>query len=219
MIAGLQYLFFISCGRQTLNNKLKIMESQNFSPQESLQLIQNMIEKTRADMGDNTGQFLLWGWLTFIACTAQFILLKAGYENHSLVWLIMFPGVIISIYMGIKDSKKHKATTYIGESMKFLWTGMGISFFVLAMILSSFGWKDNVFPFFMLLYGLGTFVSGKFLQFKPLVWGGLGAWTLAIVSVYFSYEYQILFGAGAILVSYLIPAYMLRSKKNHSSNT
>lgn len=194
------------------------MESQNFSPQESLRLIQDMIEKTRADMSDNTGQFLLWGWLTFIACTAQFILLKAGYENHSLVWLVMIPGVIISTYMGIKDSKKHKATTYIGESMKFLWMGMGISFFVLGMILSRFGWKDNVFPFFMLLYGLGTFISGKFLQFKPLIYGGLAAWSLAIISVYFSYEYQTLFAAGAILVSYIIPAYLLRNKNKSLYN-
>ena len=189
------------------------MAEASLSPQESLQLIQSMISKTRKDMGDNSRHFLLWGWITFASCTGQFILKNIlGYEKHYLVWLLVFPAVIISAVMGIKENKKRAATTYIGDSMKYLWTGMGISYFVLSMILSRMGWGISIFPFFILLYGLGTFVSGKFLQFKPLVYGGLIAWILAIASTFFNYDYQMLFGAAAILVSYIVPAYMLRSK-------
>ena len=43
------------------------MQEENFSPQDSLKLIQTMIAKTRRDMGDNRNQFLLWGWITFTA--------------------------------------------------------------------------------------------------------------------------------------------------------
>jgi len=189
------------------------MEQENFSPQESLQLIQSMIAKTRRDMGDNSSHFLLWGWITFVACTGQFILKNIlHYEKHYLVWLLVIPGMLFSAYLGIKEGKNRKAETYIGESMKYLWMGMGISYFVLSMILSRMGWDTNIFPFFILLYGLGTFISGKLLQFKPMVFGGLIAWALAIASAYFNYDYQTLFGAAAILVSYIIPAYMLRSK-------
>lgn len=196
------------------------MEKENFSPQESLQLIQTMIEKTRQDMSNNTGYFLLWGWVTLIACIGQYVLKNVfAYEKHYLVWLLIIPAIIISGYMGMKEQRAQKANTYVGDSMKYLWMGMGISFFVLSMILSRMGWNNNVFPFFMLMYGLGTFVSGKFLQFKPLVFGGVAAWALAIVSVYFNYDYQMLFAAAAILVSYIIPAYMLGNKKNHSLNS
>ena len=189
------------------------MEQENFSPQESLQLIQSMIAKTRRDMGDNSSHFLLWGWITFAACTGQFILKNIlHYEKHYLVWLLVIPGIIFSGYLGIRESKKREARTYIGESMKYLWMGMGISYFVLSMILSKMGWNTNIFPFFILLYGLGTFISGMLLQFKPLILGGLCAWMLAIISAYFDYDYQMLFGAAAILVSYIVPAYMLRSK-------
>ena len=80
------------------------------------------------------------------------------------------------------------------------------------------GWNTSIFPFFMLLYGLGTFVSGKFLQFNPLVYGGVSAWALAIISSYFDNEYQILFAAAAILVSYIIPAYMLQHKNKLLKN-
>ncbi|MEI9958066.1 MAG: hypothetical protein WDM90_17580 [Ferruginibacter sp.] len=49
------------------------MQEENFSPQESLQLIQSMIAKTKRDMSDNSIHFLLWGWVTFVACIGQFI--------------------------------------------------------------------------------------------------------------------------------------------------
>lgn len=189
------------------------MEQENFSPQESLQLIQSMIAKTRRDMSDNSIYFLLWGWVTFVACTGQFILKNIlHYEKHYLVWWLVIPAAIISGYLGMKEGRKKEASTYIGDSMKYLWMGMGISYFILSMILSKMGWDTNIFPFFILLYGLGTFISGKLLQFKPLVLGGLCAWALAVASTFFNYDYQMLFAAVAILVSYIIPAYMLRSK-------
>ena len=157
------------------------MEQENFSPQDSLKLIQSMIAKTRQDMGDNSKHFLLWGWITLVACMGQFVLKNFfSYEKHYLVWLIIIPAIIISIIMGIKDQRAQKANTYIGDSMKYLWMGMGISYFVLSMILSRLGWNSSIFPFFIMLYGLGTFVSGQFLRFKPLIFGGLAAWVLAV---------------------------------------
>jgi hypothetical protein len=190
-----------------------MIKQENFSPEESLQLIQKMIAKTRKDMGDNSTHFLLWGWVTFAGCTGQFVLKHLlNYEQHYLIWLLVFPASITSIYLGFRESKKKRVSSYIGDSMKHLWIGMGISYFVLSMILSRLGWNTNIFPFFILLYGLGTFVSGMILQFKPMVLGGSAAWVLAITAGYFSYDYQMLFGAVAILISYIIPAYILRSK-------
>ena len=195
------------------------MDQENFSPQESLKLIQSMIIKTRQDFGDNSKYFLVWGWITFVACIGQFVLKNVfAYEKHYLVWLLIIPGIIISTYMGIKEQKTRKVNTYVGDSMKYLWMGMGISFFVLSMILGGLGWNNAIFPFFIMLYGLGTFISGKFLQFKPLVFGGVAAWAMAIASAYFNYDYQMLFGAAAILVSYIIPAYLLRNKNKSLHN-
>ena len=189
------------------------MIESSFSPLDSIKLIQGMIDKTRQNIGDNSKQFLLWGWISFVACVGQFILKHFfEYPHHYLIWLLTLPGAIISIILGRRQARQKVANTYLGESMKHLWFGMGISYFVLSMILTRLGWNTNIFPFFMLLYGLGTFISGKFLQFKPFVWGGLTAWVLAIAATFFNYDYQMLFGAGAILISYIIPAYLLRQK-------
>lgn len=195
------------------------MENENFSPQQSIELIRSMISKTRNDIGADGNHFLLWGWITFVAFVGQFTLKHIfQYEKHYLVWLLIIPGIITAFWMGFREKKKQKVTTYISESMKFLWMGMGISFFVLSAIFGKMGWDNKIFPFFMLLYGLGTFVSGKFLQFPPMVYGAVMAWVLAVASTYFDYDYQMLFGAAAILFSYIIPAYMLRRKSNSSNN-
>jgi hypothetical protein len=194
------------------------MKDENFSAEQSLKLIHNMISKTKEGFSDNAFYFLLWGWMTFIACIGQFVLKHIyQYEKHYLVWLLIIPAVIISAWRGIYEQKNKKVKSYLDESMKYLWMGMGISFFVLSMVLTKLGWDTSIFPFFILLYGLGTFVSGNFLQFKPLVWGGVAAWALAIGAVYMEYDYQMLFGAAAILVSYIIPAYMLRSRNKTST--
>ena len=188
----------------------------DFSPQESLLLIQSMINKAKGDIGKNRFYFLLWGWFVFLAIFTQFILKEVlHYDHHYLVWWRVIPATIITIIYTSKQNKRRGVRTYIGESMASLWTGVGISFFVLSMIISSTkeGWMFS-YPFFILLYGLGTFISGRILKFTPLVVGGIINWVLACIAGYVPYDYQMLLAALAILTSYIIPGHLLGNKKN-----
>jgi len=194
------------------------MTEENFSPQDSLRLIQSMITKTKQDISESSIHFLVWGWITFIACTGQFVLKHIfNYEKHYLVWLLTIVGIIFSNWYSFKERKTRKVKTYIGDSINHLWIGMAIAYFVLSIILTVIGWNRPVLPFFILLYGLGAFISGSIIQFRPLVIGGIIAFILAIASVFAEYDYQMLFGAAAILFSYIIPAYLLRAKNKHSN--
>lgn len=194
------------------------MTDEKFTPQESIILIQSMINKTKQDMSDKSVYYLVWGWITFIACTGQFVLKHIyNYEKHYMVWWLIVVGIIFSAWYGIKQGKTQKVRTYVGDSIKYLWIGMGIAYFVLSMILSKYGWDKIVFPFFIMMYGLGTFVSGNIIQFRPLVIGGVIAFALAVSAAYVDYDYQMLFAAAAILISYIIPAYLLR-RRNKFSN-
>lgn len=189
------------------------MRDNSFSPEQSLQLIHAMIDKTRQNLSDNSIYFLVWGWLTFLACTSQFVLKHiAGYQQHHLVWLVVFVGIAFSVYQSRNEARTIKARTYMDENMGYLWAGMAACFFVLGIILTRLGWGTSIFPFYIMLYGLGTFVSGNFLRFRPFVIGGIIAWALAIAATFASYDYQMLFGAAAILFSYIIPAYMLKHR-------
>lgn len=188
----------------------------NLSPQESLLLIQSMIEKAKSNIGRNRFYFLLWGWYTFFAIISQFILkVVFHYGRHYLVWWGVLPAAVITIVYTAKQNKSRRVRTYIGESMASLWTGVGISFFVLSVIISSSkqGWMFS-YPFFILLYGLGTFISGRILKFTPLVVGGIANWLLACIAAFVHYDYQMLLAATAILISYIIPGHLLKAKKN-----
>lgn len=185
-----------------------------FSPQESLLLIQSMIEKTKGRMSENRFYFLLWGWVTFIGILVQFFLkVVLGYKHHYLVWWITIIPLVITIMHTKRHGRQQGVRTYIGESMGYLWTGIGISFFVLVFLISNTaqGWLIG-YPFFILFYGLGTFISGKILQFKPFVIGGAINWVLACGAILVHFDYQMLFAAAAILISYLIPAYLIKSE-------
>ena len=188
---------------------------ENFSPQQSLLLIESMIKKVRNDISGNRFYFLFWGWYTFIAILSQFFL-KAiiGYRHHYIVWLGVIPAVIITIIKSNKQSSSSHST-YVGDSMKYLWMGIGISFFVLSIIISRTpGSWYIAYPFFIMFYGLGTFVSGMFLRFKPLIIGGIFNWVLACVCVFLPYDYQLLVAAAAILTSYIIPGHIIQPIKS-----
>jgi hypothetical protein len=186
---------------------------EDFSPQQSLQLIESMIQKVRNNIGENRFYFLLWGWLSFAAILVQF-LLKAvlAYRHHYLVWLVVIPAAIITMVKANRNDRS-APRTYVGESMGFLWMGIGISFSVLSFVVStSIGWA-KAWPFFILFYGLGTFVSGMFLRFRPLVIGGIINWLLACICVLLPYDYQLLTAAFAVLCSYIIPGHIIQANR------
>ncbi|MDB5197141.1 MAG: hypothetical protein JWP88_1512 [Flaviaesturariibacter sp.] len=189
---------------------------ENFSPQDSLHLIQSMIVKTKSNLSENRIYFLLWGWVSFVAILGQFVLkVIVGYDKHYLVWLLTIPTSVLTIIYSARREGQRSVSTYVGESMGSLWTGIGISFFVLSLIITRLpsGW-NSAWPFFILFYGLGTFISGRILRFRPLVLGGIFNWMLAVVSIYVAFDYQLLLAAAAILTSYIIPGYLLKSSQN-----
>jgi hypothetical protein len=147
------------------------MSTDNFSAEDSLRVIQQMIDRTRRNIYYQSPNFLLWGWAVFFGCIGQFLLKSVfNYEHHYVVWFITIPCTIVTIVFERQKSKRSRVKTYIDESMKFLWAGTGISFFVLTLLFIKIGWLF-AFPFHMILYGLGTFVSGRLLQFRPFVIG------------------------------------------------
>lgn len=191
-------------------------EGKAFSPEESLRLIQSMITKTKDAVAVDSFYFLFWGWLVFACCLVEYVLMAFfEYPNHSFVWWSMPLGGIISGTYSARQAKRKKSMTYIEEALSFLWIAIGMSFFVMVFInVISDAWK-TAFTYYILMYAIGTFVSGKLIRFRPLVIGGILNFILAAVSIKFNFANQLLVGALAILISYIIPGHLLRMKYNN----
>ena len=71
------------------------MTDEKFSAEQSLQVIQSMIEKAKNQFSENGYLYLLWGWVIFIASAGQFILLNlVHYQHHYIVWVLPWIAVI-----------------------------------------------------------------------------------------------------------------------------
>jgi hypothetical protein len=185
-----------------------------FSEQDSIRVITEMIENSKSKIKDNSFFYLLWGWLVLISSVIHFVLIKMGfYEIAWIPWpILMFGGGIVSGIAGYRLGKKAKVRTMFDTTMIYLWYGFLVTLFIILFTGGSgnISWKaTNVL--IIALYGLGTFVSGGMLKFKPLIIGGIFSWAVAIVTLFVPEIYSLLMVALSIIVAYLIPGYLLKS--------
>lgn len=193
------------------------MQNKNeFTPEESLQLIQSMIDKTKNRYSDNSFYFLFWGWLVFACCIVEFILkVWLQYPYHYFVWFSMPAGAVVSVIYGARTAKKERVKTFIDDATDYLWIALSVAFFAVAFINGLSASITNPFSYYILLYAIGTFVTGGLIKFKPLIIGGSINFFLAVICSRFSFDHQLLVAATAILISYIIPGHLLRKQYQH----
>ena len=192
------------------------MEKQ-IDEQMSLQIIREAIENAKSNIRDNGFFYLLWGWLVLAASLLQFGLMQLTSTPYFWVgWpVLMVGGGIVSGIYGYRLGKKSAVMTHVDLAMIYLWYGflIAISIFIIAAIFNIMSYT-LLNPIIIVLYGLGTFVSGGILKFKPLIVGGLIAWGIAVVAFMIQSEIQLLLVAASIIAAYLIPGYMLKNRSN-----
>jgi hypothetical protein len=179
---------------------------------EKLNVIYDMIENSKTRIRENAFFYLLWGWLVLIASLSHFIMMRMGIFYSFLAWpVIMTGGMVVSVIAGIRMGKKAGYRTYIDTAVIYLWYGF---FFALLVILAlSIGGKihwEITNALIINMYGLGTFVSGGILKFKPLIIGGICCWLIALCVFFVPGDYMLLLVALSIIIAYLIPGYLLR---------
>jgi hypothetical protein len=192
------------------------MADENFSPEQSLQVIQAMIEKAKNQFSENGHLYLLWGWVIFIASAGEFILLNVvHYQNHSIVWFLPWLAVIYQAIYLAKRKKEKKVTSYADRIIGYVW----VTFFILIVVFGFIlgyelgeSYYKMICPFSLALYGMPTLLCGIILRFKPLIIGAIGCWMLSIGSIFVRYDYQLLFLSAAMIVAWIIPGYILRNK-------
>lgn len=183
-----------------------------FSAEDSLKVIRSMIESTKSSISDRSHYFLLWGYATLISCISFFLLIEIAKASHPYyVWFITIFALVLHFIFLYRDRKRDKVRTFIDDAMRYVWIIIGFSFWALSFVFVKIGWQ-YCFPFYILLYSIGTFVTGSLMKFKPMKIGGSICMVLVAVAPYIPYTYQILLSAFAILISYIIPGHLLRNR-------
>lgn len=198
------------------------MQDEHISGQESLAIIESMINKAKNQFGENGFLYLLWGWVVLFCSLTQFVLMHVvHYPKHYLVWMSTWLAVIVQIVYLARRDRKRKVRTYTDDIVGYVWITFVILMFLTGFLVgrslnAQYGSFINIM--FLALYGMPTFLSGVILKFKPLVIGGIGCWVLSIAATFISFDYQLLFLGAAVIIAWIIPGYLLRARFRQENN-
>lgn len=195
----------------------------DINPQESLKLIESMINRAKDKFAEGGFMYLVWGWSVFVLSLTQFILLHFyNYTYHYIVWIFSWVIVIYQVVHMRKKYKKQKVKTYTDNIIAYVWLTFIILIFLLGFLigrLTSGAYYTYITPILLALYGMPIFLTGIIMRFKPLIAGGIGCWILCVLSTFIhEYDYQFLFIPASMVIAWIIPGYMLRAKYKKQIN-
>jgi hypothetical protein len=186
------------------------MSNKELSKEESLALITNMIGQAKRNVAKGGSfYFLLWGWVIMLANLGHYTIEKYDlYEHPYIVWILVIPAMIASMVYGTKKERAAGVTSHYDRVYSTIWISIFISIMTILIFMGKLSFNHNAV--ILLFSGMGTFLSGSLLRFKPLMFGGIALWVASIVAFNVSIIDQYLVAAVGLIVGYLIPGYLLK---------
>ncbi len=127
----------------------------------------------------------------------------------------MFIGFIGVLNPRGKEGAKKGADLYRRRAEDISGSAWWSSQIVIVLIYFKRSDWEHCYVFFILSYSIGCFLTGRLLRFAPLVWGAFACWAIAILMTYTDTPTNMLLTSAAVLVSYIVPGYLLRAKYKH----
>ena len=188
-------------------------EERIMSEIESMALITSMINTAKNRFSENGFLYLLWGWVIFVCCFGQFIMLYFFQnENAYYIWYLPWLAVVFQIFYLRKTRKYYTAKNYTDEIGRYIWVVFLICITLLVFILITAGALNYINPVILVMYGMPLFLSGIILRFRPLILGSICCWVFSLLSMFTTYNFQLLLVAAAILSGWIIPGYLLQKR-------
>lgn len=192
-------------------------QNKKFTGEESLQIIQQMIQAAKQEQKDDGKGWILWGWLLFGASVFTFINLKTQWFSNFFFWnLFGFASLALIMFSIIRFyffKKTERVKTYTGELFKKLNIGFFIS--LMLIIVSINRGVNPVLGFSLLLglYGFWILLYGTALNFRPSVIGAYITWACALVGLFVeSFDLTMILHATAVLCGYIIPGHLAKNE-------
>ncbi|MEM0939131.1 MAG: hypothetical protein AAF600_03965 [Bacteroidota bacterium] len=184
--------------------------------EERLKLISDVISQAKRNFAQGSSfHFLLWGWVISIANFGHYILDKFElYDAPFIVWLITLPAVFASMWYAFGRVNNTGVRSHLDKVYASIWVSILAMIIICLVFMSKLNFNHN--PIILLFSGLGTFLSGVLIKYKPIVYGGVILWIGACMGLLSPISDQQLIAGIVAIFGYLIPGYMLKSiEKNN----
>ncbi len=202
--------------------------------QESLQLIQQMINKAKGSYHDTGIGPILWGSIITFCSLVTFAEIQFRFNMPFDVWLLTLFAIVPQVFISIREGKMRKVLNYEEVALGYIWTCFGISIFLLIHINNNltahlntifkeyntlkgpheitFDYASYSTAFFLLLFGIPSILTGAITKFTPMLYGGILCWVCCVISVYTGVKTDLLLMALSAMAMWLIPGIILRRK-------
>ena len=186
---------------------------QPFDEQQGWDIIRRMIDTSRQNIEDDSPYFLIWGWAVLLTALLHYVLIITKTPYNFLPWpVVMSLTGIFFIFYTRKREQKKRAKSYIDGFLGKMWIGISITLVASIIVLGSMASFRMAYIVIMMLFSMGAAVTGWVISFRPLIIGGMLAWLSSLLLTFIDFPDALLVLAFAITSSYLVPAYLLRSK-------
>jgi hypothetical protein len=190
------------------------MEQEKLKIEESLNIISEMISKTKYNISEDKFIYLMWGYAVTISAMAHYVLqYQLGYEMAWIVWFTMpIAGIINGIYFSRKK-KSARVFSFTDRALASVWKAFIAALFVFLFASPALGW-NGIYPVLMVLYGIGTASTGGIIKFKALSVGGYLSMLVGFAAFYVGFEMQLFLLSLSVIVSFIVPGHLLPKKLN-----
>jgi hypothetical protein len=204
-----------------------------FSEKESLVLITQMINKARNAFYDTGIAAIMWGAVITVIALVKLAELQFNFQLPFDIFWLSFFAIIPQVYITIKEKRSRTARSYDNVATDYIWLAFGICIFLLIFINASvfsgvrelrgeyarlsgtqsdFHFSNYVLSYFLMLYGLPTFITGAMCRFKPMLWGGILCWVCSIIAIYTSMRVDLLLMAISSFFAWFVPGIILQQQ-------
>lgn len=181
--------------------------------EESLLIIQQMINTAKHEQKDDGKGWIVWGWMLFSASLLTVLNMQYKWFNLFFFWNIF--GVATLVFMlaeiikSVFISKRQRVKTYTKSLFEKLNAGFFICilFNILAINLGVGPVKG--FALLIGLYGFWILIYGAALDFKPSVVASFITWGFGLIALFQTdFKLVMLLHAAAVLCGYIIPGHI-----------
>jgi len=208
--------------------------------QDSLRIIQEMIQKAKAGAHYERGQGpILWGSVIGFAGIMSFLEIYFKWNIPFDWWILTLVALIPQVFIVLNDRKKNIVKTHEARAIDMVWAVFGISIFALVLYGNFIGqitiqllaeeditlWKrsgtdgslasfqmfvPSIASLYLMIYGFPTLVTGVVIRCRSMLIGACICYILFVVSLYTPTVWDMLFIGIAGICNWLIPGIILR---------
>lgn len=192
------------------------METTGMTPEKSLQIINDAIEKSRKDFEKDSGlPMIIWGAIVFVFSLAVCIMLNlTGNPNWNFLWFgIIVTGWPLSAIL-LKGKCRKGGKSFISRTIGQVWISYGIFATVLCSV---FAFMAPQFTGYItaVLLGFAAVMTGFILKNSYITAGGFITGIVCTIALFFtSVEYTPLFFTAGSVLNLIVPGIMMNKKAN-----